>query len=63
MLGLRSGSKRRLPVGLFRDRDDDRAGRRFQMHEKLVSIGDDFWVEDEALILAVTVAVDEMSHD
>ncbi len=34
-------------MGLLRNRDDAPAGRRFQMHEKLVSIGDDAWIEDE----------------
>src|SRR3954470_13897851 len=33
-------------MGLFR-RDDDPGTRRFQMREKLLSIGDDFWIEDE----------------
>jgi uncharacterized protein YxjI len=29
--------------------DDDQAkGRRFQMHEKMFSIGDDYWIEDES---------------
>jgi uncharacterized protein YxjI len=32
-------------MGLFRR--DEPAGRRFVMHEKLVSIGDDSWIEDE----------------
>jgi len=30
----------------FRDRDLD--GPRFQMREKLIAIGDDFWIEDDA---------------
>jgi uncharacterized protein YxjI len=34
-------------MGLFR-RDDGPEGRRFQMREKLLSIGDDYWIEDEA---------------
>ena len=34
-------------MGLFRHRDDAPAGRRFQMREKLVSIGDDAWIEDD----------------
>jgi uncharacterized protein YxjI len=33
-------------MGLFR-RDDGPDGRRFQMREKLLSIGDDFWIEDD----------------
>ncbi len=28
-------------------RRDDEAERRFQMHEKMISIGDDYWIEDE----------------
>lgn len=28
-------------------RDDRPPARRFQMHEKLLSIGDDYWIEDE----------------
>jgi uncharacterized protein YxjI len=34
-------------VGLFRHGDDAPSGRRFQMREKLLSIGDDYWIEDE----------------
>jgi uncharacterized protein YxjI len=34
-------------MGLLRNRDDGPAGRRFQMREKLVSIGDDSWIEDD----------------
>jgi uncharacterized protein YxjI len=34
-------------MGLLRGRRDDLEGRRFRMREKLVSIGDDFWIEDE----------------
>ena len=33
-------------MGLFRHGDDAPQGRRFQMHEKLASIGDDSWIED-----------------
>lgn len=35
----------------LRDRlrgDDGHAGRRYQMQEKLLSIGDDYWIEDES---------------
>jgi hypothetical protein len=32
-------------MGLFRRGDDD--GRRFVMREKLLSIGDDFWIRDD----------------
>jgi len=34
-------------MGRLRDRGNDDAVRRFQMREKLASIGDDFWIEDE----------------
>ena len=34
-------------MGFLRHRDDGPAGRRFQMHEKLISIGDDSWIEDD----------------
>src|SRR5947209_15942808 len=34
-------------MGLLRNRDDGPGGRRFQMQEKLVSIGDDSWIEDD----------------
>jgi uncharacterized protein YxjI len=34
-------------MGLFRHRDDGPAGRRFRMREKLASIGDDAWIEDD----------------
>lgn len=34
-------------MGFLRNRDDVPQGRRFQMHEKLVSIGDDAWIEDD----------------
>jgi uncharacterized protein YxjI len=34
-------------MGLLRNRDNAPEGRRFQMHEKLVSIGDDSWIEDD----------------
>src|SRR4051795_6309085 len=33
-------------MGLFR-RDDAPIGHRFQMREKLASIGDDSWIEDD----------------
>ena len=29
-------------------RDEHEGGRRFQMHEKMFSIGDDYWIEDES---------------
>jgi len=34
-------------MGLTRRDDDEQRGRRFQMREKLASIGDDSWIEDE----------------
>jgi uncharacterized protein YxjI len=34
-------------MGLFRHGDDAPSGHRFQMREKLLSIGDDYWIEDE----------------
>ena len=34
-------------MGLLRGRSDEGETRRFQMREKLLSIGDDYWIEDE----------------
>jgi uncharacterized protein YxjI len=34
-------------MGRLRDRRNDDDVRRFQMREKLASIGDDFWIEDD----------------
>jgi len=34
-------------MGLLLHRDDAPSGRRFKMQEKLASIGDDSWIEDE----------------
>ena len=34
-------------MGLLRNRGDASGGRRFQMQEKLASIGDDSWIEDD----------------
>src|SRR3954463_11626161 len=34
-------------MGLLRHRDDVPDARRFQMREKLMSIGDDSWIEDD----------------
>ena len=34
-------------MGLLRHGDDTPGGRRFQMREKLASIGDDAWIEDD----------------
>lgn len=35
-------------MGLLRRRDDDEHHVRFQMREKLLSIGDDYWIETDA---------------
>ena len=35
-------------MGLLRGRREEELGPRFRMREKLLSIGDDFWIEDEA---------------
>src|SRR3954471_6265802 len=34
-------------MGLLRNRTDGPAGERFLMREKLLAIGDDFWIENE----------------
>jgi len=34
-------------MGILRNRGNDDAVQRFQMREKLLSIGDDYWIEDE----------------
>src|SRR3954467_15892305 len=34
-------------MGLLRNRGDEPDGQRFQMREKLLSIGDDYWIENE----------------
>ncbi len=34
-------------MGLFRHGDDTPSGHRFQMREKFLSIGDDYWIEGE----------------
>jgi uncharacterized protein YxjI len=34
-------------MGLFRNRGDEPEGERFQMREKLLSIGDDYWIEND----------------
>src|SRR5437899_12934850 len=38
--------ERRGRMGFLR-RDDEAGGTRYQMREKLLSIGDDFWIETE----------------
>ena len=35
-------------MGLLRGRREEQLGPRFRMREKLLSIGDDFWIEDDA---------------
>jgi len=35
-------------MGLFRHRNDQPPPQRYQMREKLMSIGDDFWIENES---------------
>lgn len=35
-------------MGLLRHRDDGPPARRFQMRERMLSIGDDYWIEDES---------------
>jgi uncharacterized protein YxjI len=60
-------------MGLLRNRDDIPDGRRFRMQEKLASIGDDSWIEDEqgdrvykvdgkALRLRDTMAIERDGH-
>jgi uncharacterized protein YxjI len=34
-------------MGFLRDRNERAAGQRFMMREKLLSIGDDFWIEND----------------
>jgi uncharacterized protein YxjI len=34
-------------MGFLRNRGDDQVGERFLMREKLLAIGDDFWIENE----------------
>jgi uncharacterized protein YxjI len=46
--GVRSPLGEGTDVGLLRGRRDDDSGYlRFQMHEKMFSIGDDYWIEDD----------------
>lgn len=35
-------------MGLLRNRGNDEPARRFRMRERMLSIGDDFWIEDES---------------
>jgi hypothetical protein len=58
-------------TGLLR-KHGDLGGRRYRMREKLFSIGEDSWIEnddpkprraqDDALVLAVAVCIDELSE-
>jgi uncharacterized protein YxjI len=42
------GQTRGVAMGLLRGRGgDEPKGCRFQMHEKMLSIGDDYWIEDD----------------
>ena len=34
-------------MGFLRNRGDGPEGERFQMREKLLSIGDDYWIEND----------------
>ena len=34
-------------MGFLRNRGDELVGERFQMREKLLSIGDDYWIEND----------------
>ena len=34
-------------MGFLRNRGDEPDGERFQMREKLLSIGDDYWIEND----------------
>jgi uncharacterized protein YxjI len=45
--GRRSPPWKELRMGILRGRRNAEAVRRFRMREKLASIGDDFWIEDE----------------
>lgn len=35
-------------MGLLRNRGNEEPARRFQMRERMLSIGDDFWIEDDS---------------
>ena len=34
-------------MGLLRRRRDEAVSRRFRMREKLIAIGDDYWIEND----------------
>jgi hypothetical protein len=48
-------------MGLLRRGGDEPQGRRFRMREKLLSIRDDFWIEDEGVPLAAVVALEALT--
>ena len=35
-------------MALRRHKDDEPKGRRYQMREKMIAIGDDYWIEDDS---------------
>ncbi len=37
-----------MGMGLLRHRGDDQPARRFQMQQRMLSVGDDYWIEDES---------------
>src|SRR5678815_1288065 len=47
--GMRPPSKQAYGcgMGLLRGRGDEPEGERFQMREKLLAIGDDYWIEND----------------
>jgi uncharacterized protein YxjI len=40
--------KPKVIVALRGRRDDEQVGQRFKMREKLISVGDDYWIEDDS---------------
>src|SRR5688500_1614173 len=46
--GTCTGERKGTGMGLLRHREDGPLGERFLMREKLLAIGDDFWIEDDA---------------
>jgi uncharacterized protein YxjI len=46
-IAIAAASSEDLAMGLLRHRDDAAVGSRFQMRERMLSIGDDFWIETE----------------
>ena len=45
---VRSRTRRSTEMGLLHHRDEDRTALRFQMRQRLLSVGDDYWIEDES---------------